>query len=552
MDISKTKLGDLGTMSGIGPKGPAAAELPAGKLVSDRYEIVRVIGSGGMGVVYEANDRLRGSAVALKFLRPELVSSDTATQRFLNEARIASDLAHDSIVRVYDVSRHEDSYFLTMELLQGKSLRQLLQEMQTAGEQMPVAQALGIAKDVAQALAYAHRTTIHRDIKPENIWILPDGRAKVMDFGIARLQSQTQGLTKTATALGTAYYMAPEQLVGSGQIDHRADQYSLGVVLYEMLTGTLPIGRSSAASTKRKALHKKVDSVLDQMLAGSPDDRFGDDATVHQALAALSTERRGFIARIGKPLTVSLASVLIVFLAYGGFHWFEDRQRVQAESEGTRLAADQAVKQREVEATAARNADQARVVAEQQRAEQERQVREKAEAERAAAQSRESRLAEEAKRKGAPVKQARAGGFVLSIAGVSCTRQGRDSPAYEVQAHGSIEGPVGGEVDVATSLTSNGQVKTHTTKRLSSSVDCGTWGGRNDKIEIFASGRCYRRPGDPEKTTWRLSQSFEFKDANDFVQDSGAIGANGQHSNNLNAYVDGRNAGHKFRYFRCR
>ena len=290
MKLSETKLADLGTMSGIGTDSVQAVEFPAGKLIADRFEIVRVLGQGGMGVVYEAHDQIRKQNVALKFLRSDLVSSDTAKQRFLNEAQITIELSDDHIVSVYDVARYEDSYFLTMQLLQGKSLRQLLKDQAAAQTPMPIGQALGIAKDVAQGLAYAHKSTVHRDIKPENIWIEKDGKAKLMDFGIARLENQNQGLTKTAAVLGTAYYMAPEQLIGSANVDHRSDQYSLGVVLYEMLTGILPIGRADPASQVRKGLSKKYDQVLETMLAGSAAKRYPEDAALLQALSTLPAE----------------------------------------------------------------------------------------------------------------------------------------------------------------------------------------------------------------------------------------------------------------------
>jgi len=286
MEISKTKLADLGTMSGIGPQA-AQSVLPVGKVVADRFEIVQVIGQGGMGVVYEAHDRMRDDHVALKFLIPQLLASDTARQRFLNEAKIAISLSHPNIISVYDVVKYEDTCFLTMELLKGQSLRQRLVDLAASKQHMPIAEALGIIKEVAAALEYAHHTTIHRDIKPENIWILANGKAKLMDFGIARLQSQTQGLTKTAAVLGTAYYMAPEQLVGTAQIDHRADQYSLGVMLYERLTGTLPIGRIDAVSRSRPGVSPKVDELVAKMLSGRVEERYLDDAALLKALNAV-------------------------------------------------------------------------------------------------------------------------------------------------------------------------------------------------------------------------------------------------------------------------
>jgi len=361
MEISKTKLADLGTMSGIGPQA-AQSVLPVGKVVADRFEIVQVIGQGGMGVVYEAHDRMRDDHVALKFLIPQLLASDTARQRFLNEAKIAISLSHPNIISVYDVVKYEDTCFLTMELLKGQSLRQRLVDLAASKQHMPIAEALGIIKEVAAALEYAHHTTIHRDIKPENIWILANGKAKLMDFGIARLQSQTQGLTKTAAVLGTAYYMAPEQLVGTAQIDHRADQYSLGVMLYEMLTGSLPIGRSGAASSKRPGLNKKIDAVVEKMLSGSANDRFIDDVALLKALNELPTAEGK--AGAGKKIAIAICALLVLASAgYGGYVWVEQNKKAEAEQLAKeQLQAEQLAKvQMQAEADAKRKAEEAKM-----------------------------------------------------------------------------------------------------------------------------------------------------------------------------------------------
>jgi serine/threonine protein kinase len=317
VEISETKLGDLGTMSGIDAgSGSDEVVLPAGKVVADRFEIIGFVGRGGMGTVYEVYDQMRDERVALKFLRPELVSSDNARQRFLNEAKIAISLSHPHIISVFDVVKYLNTCFLTMELLKGQSLRERLQELAKSGQQMPLDEALRITRDVAEALAYAHKSTVHRDIKPENIWILPDGSAKLMDFGIARLQDQSSNLTKTTSVLGTAYYMAPEQLVGAGQVDHRADQYSLGVLLYEMLTGRLPIGKAKPVRELRPHISKAVDAVIETMLAGSANDRYPNDADCLQALNALQTSEKP--SSLGKIAAIA-AGVAVIGLGLGYF-----------------------------------------------------------------------------------------------------------------------------------------------------------------------------------------------------------------------------------------
>ena len=340
MDLSKTKLADLGTMSGINSSAGSDVALPAGKVIADRFEIIGVIGQGGMGTVYEAYDQMREDQVALKFLRPEFVSSDNARQRFLNEAKIAISLSHPNIISVYDVVKYENTCFLTMELLKGQSLRQRLHDLAQASEVMPVNEAMSIAKDVCEALANAHKSTIHRDIKPENIWLLPDGRAKLMDFGIARLQDQTSGLTKTSAVLGTAYYMAPEQLVGTGQIDHRADQYSLGVVLFEMLTGTLPIGRHAAVSAMRKGINKKIDPVIETMLSGKMGERYPDDKALLEALnkVPVSETGGGLPKGAGKAVAAAVLLIAVAGAGYGGWQWMEQK----AKNEVIRLAEEQA------------------------------------------------------------------------------------------------------------------------------------------------------------------------------------------------------------------
>lgn len=294
--------------------------LAVGKVIADRFEIIRVIGQGGLGIVYEANDLIRRQSVALKFLRAELVANDTAKQRFLNDVSISIALSHDNIVSVFDVTRYNDSFFLTMELLQGQSLRQLLQVLAADGKKMPLAQAVGIAMDVSLALEYAHRSTLHRDIKPENVWILQNGKAKLMDFGIASLQDQTSDLAKTSPVQGTAHYMAPEQLIGTGQIDHRADQYALGIVLYEMLTGSLPIGRIDAVSRRRPGVSQNLDELVAKTLSGRAEERFADDAALLKALNALPTAE----SKPGASNKFALAMgglLLVAGLGYGAFEW---------------------------------------------------------------------------------------------------------------------------------------------------------------------------------------------------------------------------------------
>jgi serine/threonine protein kinase len=201
-----------------------------------RFQVIDELGRGAMGVVYRANDSALGRTVAIKTiaLTGSAAERDIHEARFLQEARAAGSIGHPSIITIYDVGREGDTAFIAMELLEGQDLRDLIRDVSL----MP-SRSVAIAAAVADGLAYAHeRGVVHRDIKPGNIMVLPDGRVKIMDFGIARLHEPTVK-TQTGVLLGSPQYMAPEQIVGQ-PFDHRADIFSLGLVLYEMLTGVKP------------------------------------------------------------------------------------------------------------------------------------------------------------------------------------------------------------------------------------------------------------------------------------------------------------------------
>jgi len=205
-----------------------AAAILAG---SERYELLSEVGRGGMGIVYRARDRETDEVVAIKVLRPEIAQDSSMMGRFKNELRLARKITHKNVCRIYDFHRTESSAYITMELIEGESLRQML----NVGGAMPLERGIDLARQICAALREAEsQGVVHRDLKPENVMLDQSGTIKIMDFGVAR--SVNTGSTLTGAVLGTPAYMAPEQAEGK-RVDHRADIYALGLVMYEMFTG---------------------------------------------------------------------------------------------------------------------------------------------------------------------------------------------------------------------------------------------------------------------------------------------------------------------------
>lgn len=243
------------------PPGIAAApDLETVRAAFPELEIIELIGHGGMGVVFKGRQPRLDRLVALKILPPVLATQPGFAERFTREARALGRLSHPNIVAVYDFGQRAGIFYLMMEFVSGVNLRQAMR----AG--VKPEQALILVPRICEALQFAHdHGVLHRDIKPENILLDTTGTPKLADFGIAKFagDAKTQtGLTQTGAALGTAAYMAPEQIEKPATVDHRADIYSLGVVLYEMLTGELPLGRFAAPSEKAHVTRGVDDVVL--------------------------------------------------------------------------------------------------------------------------------------------------------------------------------------------------------------------------------------------------------------------------------------------------
>jgi serine/threonine-protein kinase len=245
--------------------------------LADRYRIERELGAGGMATVYLAHDAKHDRRVAVKVLRPELAAAIGA-ERFLSEIRTTAGLQHPHVLPLFDSGAAEGLLYYVMPFVEGETLRDRL----TRETQLPVADAVRIAGEVAGALDYAHRHgVIHRDIKPENI-LLHDGAALVADFGIALAASTAGGsrMTETGMSLGTPAYMSPEQALGERAVDARSDIFSLGCVLYEMLAGQPPFTGATAQAIVAKVMTADAPSLSGQRrTVPAPVDR-----AVHRAL----------------------------------------------------------------------------------------------------------------------------------------------------------------------------------------------------------------------------------------------------------------------------
>ena len=227
-----------------------------GQKINDRYEIIRVIGEGGMANVYLANDTILNRKVAVKVLRGDLANDEKFVRRFQREALSASSLNHPNIVEMYDVGEDDGNFYIVMEYVDGKNLKQLIKRR----TKLSLTEVVDIMKQLTDGIAHAHDSfIIHRDIKPQNMLILDNGLVKITDFGIAVALNSTQ-LTQTNSVMGSVHYLPPEQAAGKGAT-FKSDIYSLGIMMYELITGKLPFRGENAVEIALKQMKEPIPSI---------------------------------------------------------------------------------------------------------------------------------------------------------------------------------------------------------------------------------------------------------------------------------------------------
>jgi len=292
--------------------GRSFGTLTRGSVIASRYEIVRLLGKGGMGTVYEAQDRMLDEAVAIKVLRLDFGSGEEMAQRFRSEIKLARKVSHPNVCRIHDYGETGEVTYISMALLEGTDLGQVLREH---AHGLPPREAFDVAVQTAEGLGAIHDAgIIHRDLKTSNIMRDSHGKVRVMDFGIATdfKHGKRRGLTATGEVLGTVEYISPEQCQGLA-FDFRSDVYALGVMIFEIFTGEVPFRGNTQVATLFKhiqepppfdgplgsRLPETLVPVLRRALAKSPDDR---PATAAELAKALREARRRFLADLKRGL----------------------------------------------------------------------------------------------------------------------------------------------------------------------------------------------------------------------------------------------------------
>ena len=331
-------------------------ELSRGTIFARRYDVIEEVGRGGMGKVYRAIDKNVEEEVALKILNPEVAADEKMIERFRNELKLARKITHRNVCRMYDLNAEEGTQFIVMEYVPGEDLRSLIKRI----GRFTIGKAIIIAKQVCEGLAEAHRLgVIHRDLKPQNIMIDKEGNARIMDFGIARV-IKARGITEEELIIGTPEYMSPEQVEGK-EVDPRSDIYSLGVILYEMVTGRLPFEGDTPFSIALKhksekppdprQINDQIPEELSRMilkcLEKDKGKRYQSAEELSSALSKLErgipttdrivpewklkTRRWGRIAR-KRFFLFGTVVLLVVLLIVGGIYLFMDRQGLSINS----------------------------------------------------------------------------------------------------------------------------------------------------------------------------------------------------------------------------
>ncbi|MFA9557408.1 Stk1 family PASTA domain-containing Ser/Thr kinase [Evansella sp. AB-rgal1] len=281
------------------------------KRINDRYEIIKPIGGGGMANVYLARDIILDRQVAVKVLKPQFSEDEEFIKRFRREAQAATSLSHPNVVNIYDVGEEDNLYFIVMEYIEGYTLKDYIQKK----GKLHVHEAVHITEQITSAIEHAHENhIIHRDIKPHNILIAKDGTAKVTDFGIARAISEAT-ITHTNSVLGSVHYLSPEQARG-GHVTYKSDIYSLGIVMFEMLTGEVPFNGDTAVSVaikhlqnpvpflrdKDPAIPQSVENVVLKATTKNPLNRYATADDMEKDLATVFDARRNGETRIQLPI----------------------------------------------------------------------------------------------------------------------------------------------------------------------------------------------------------------------------------------------------------
>ncbi|MBI4556223.1 MAG: serine/threonine protein kinase [Candidatus Hydrogenedentes bacterium] len=255
-------------------------EYKPGELIADRYQVQRMLGRGGMGVVYLVVDTLTQQRLALKTLLPQYITHEYAVKRFMREVNVVRQLNHPCIVKIHEAQQAGSLLYYTMDYVEGKSLHSLIRHRGRLG----LGSTVRILSLLCHALEHAHQHTIHRDLSPDNVMVLADGSIKLLDFGLAKLTNDESGLTRVGISLGKLNYMAPEQRANAKEVDHRADIYSLGVMFFQMLSGQLPKINQRLTDLVPN-LPTECDQLVEKAMAAAPDARFADAQELRLALA---------------------------------------------------------------------------------------------------------------------------------------------------------------------------------------------------------------------------------------------------------------------------